>query len=71
MSELKKQFGKRLKAVRLAAKMTQEQRADCIGVTIESISNMERGIHGPSFDSLEKISNALGIPAKTLFEFDK
>jgi len=69
--QLKKQFGKRLQQCRVASKLTQEELAERVGLTIESISNMERGIHGPSFDSLEKISNALGIPAKTLFEFDK
>ena len=68
--QLKKQFGKRLQQCRVASKLTQEELAERVGLTIESISNMERGIHGPSFDNLEKISNALGIPAKTLFEFD-
>mgnify|MGYP003577890096 FL=1 len=69
--QLKKQFGKRLQQCRVANKLTQEELAERVGLTIESISNMERGIHGPSFDSLEKISDALGIPAKKLFEFDK
>ncbi|HEY8939549.1 MAG TPA: helix-turn-helix transcriptional regulator [Cellvibrio sp.] len=69
--QLKKQFGKRLQQCRVASKLTQEQLAERVGVTIESISNMERGIHGPGFDTLEKITKALGIPAKVLFEFDE
>lgn len=71
MAELKKQFGKRLKIIRLAAKMTQEQLADSVGVTIESISNIERGIHGPSFDTLEKIADVLKVSVKNLFMFDE
>ena len=67
---LKKAFGKRLQQVRNAANMTQEHLAKRIGVSIESISNMERGIHGPSFDNLEKIVAVLNVPAKSLFEFD-
>ena len=67
---LKKAFGKRLQQVRVASNMTQEQLAERIGVTIESISNMERGIHGPSFDNLEKIVLTLDVPAKSLFEFE-
>ncbi|PUA27913.1 MAG: transcriptional regulator [Cellvibrio sp. 79] len=69
--QLKKQFGKRLQQCRLARKMTQEELAEKVGLSIESISNMERGIHGPTFDSLEKIITVLKIPAKKLFEFDE
>lgn len=70
MAQLKKQFGKRLQSLRVAAKITQEQLADKVGVTIESISNIERGIHGPSFDTLEKIADALQVSVKHLFVFD-
>lgn len=71
MGQLKKQFGKRVQAMRFAAKMTQENLANVVGVTVESISNIERGIHGPSFDTLEKISVALNTPVKNLFTFDQ
>lgn len=68
--QLKKQFGKRVQQLRQAKKITQEELAEKVGVSIESISNIERGIHGPSFDNLEKIILALNVPAKTLFEFE-
>ncbi len=68
--QLKKHFGKRVQQLRQARKMTQEELAEQVGVSIESISNIERGIHGPSFDNLEKIILALNVPAKSLFEFD-
>lgn len=70
MSQLKINFGKRLQALRLDAEMTQEELADEIGVTVESISNIERGIFGPKFDNLEKIADVLNIPVKELFDFD-
>ena len=70
MSQLKINFGKRLQALRLDAEMTQEELADEIGVTVESISNIERGIFGPKFDNLEKIADVLSIPVKELFDFD-
>lgn len=69
-TSLKKQFGKRLQQVRSSGGLTQEELAEKVGLTIESISNMERGIHGPSFDNLEKIVAALNVPAKTFFEFE-
>lgn len=50
MGRLKAQFGKRLAQLRRRSEITQEQLADAIGVTVESISNMERGIFGPRFD---------------------
>jgi transcriptional regulator with XRE-family HTH domain len=70
LTSLKKQFGRRLQQVRSATDLTQEELAEKVGLTIESISNIERGIHGPSFDTLEKIILALNVPAKSLFEFD-
>lgn len=69
--QLKKQFGKRVQQLRHAKKITQEELAEQVGVSIESISNIERGIHGPGFETLEKIMAALEVPAKTLFEFDE
>ena len=70
MSQLKITFGTRLQFLRLKAEMTQEQLADDIGVTVESISNIERGVYGPKFDNLEKIAFALDVPVKELFDFD-
>lgn len=67
---LKKQFGKRLQQIRMMRGLTQEELAEQVGLTIESISNMERGIHGPGFDNLEKLVAILQVPAKTFFEFD-
>lgn len=70
MGQLKIKFGKRVQALRMEAEVTQEQLADAAGLTVESISNIERGIYGPKFDNLEKIAKVLGVPVKELFEFD-
>ena len=70
MPNLKTRFGQRLRVLRKQAGLTQEQLAEATGLTIESISNIERGLFGPKFDNLEKISNVLGIEVKELFEFD-
>ena len=69
MANLKVQFGARLKLLRAQRNMTQEQLADATGLTIESISDIERGIFGPRFDNLEKIAEALHLEAQRLFEF--
>ena len=70
MSQLKIDFGKRLQVLRLQAGMTQEELANEIGVTVESISNIERGVYGPKFDNLEKLAAVLDVQVMELFDFD-
>ena len=70
MAKLKVQFGKRLQQLRTEAGMTQEQLADKTQLTVESISNMERGLYGPKFENLEKIAAVLKVQVKELFDFD-
>ena len=69
VASLKKQFGQRLKTLRKQAGITQEQLAETTGLTIESISNIERGLHGPTFANLEKIAKAINVEVKALFNF--
>lgn len=70
MAELKNSFGKRLKQLRKERGITQEKLADMTGLSVESISNIERGVFGPKFDNLEKIAAALNMDVKILFEFE-
>jgi transcriptional regulator with XRE-family HTH domain len=69
MGKLKANFGQRLQALRLEAGITQAQLAEKTGLTVESISNMERGLFGPKFENLEKIAAVLKVPVKDLFDF--
>jgi transcriptional regulator with XRE-family HTH domain len=69
MANLKVHFGRRLRELRRSAGITQEQLANEVGLTVESISNIERGIFGPRFDNLESIAQTLNVPVKALFDF--
>ncbi len=69
MASLKIQFGKKLKQLRSEKGITQEELAAKTDLTVESISNMERGKFGPKFDNLEKIADVLGVEVKWLFDF--
>lgn len=69
MSTLRALFGRTLRQLRLQRKMTQEDLAEGAGVSVDLISNIERGINAPSFDTLEKLARTLGVPIKTLFDF--
>ena len=70
MAKLKVQFGKRLQQLRTETGMTQEHLADKTQLTVESISNMERGLYGPKFENLEKIAAVLKVQVKELFDFN-
>lgn len=67
MSTLRTRFGKRLRKIRREKDITQEQLAETIGVTGEFISNLERGKSAPSFETVEKLAEALGVDVEELF----
>jgi len=67
---LREQFGQRLKAIRLARKLSQEQFADLLGISVDFLSLIERGINAPSFENLDAFSAQLNIPLSALFDFN-
>ncbi|MGX5719838.1 helix-turn-helix domain-containing protein [Shinella zoogloeoides] len=69
--DTKHRLGLRLKAIRKEKKLTQEDLAARIGRSVDAISNLERGKSLPSFSTIEQLCQALGIPLKTLFDFDE
>jgi len=69
MTNLKHRVGKRLRKIRRNLDITQEQLAEAVGVTAESISNIERGKTAPSFETMEKIAEVLKVPVRDLFDF--
>ncbi len=68
-SSLRQQFGIRLKAIRLDRKLTQEQFAELVGISVDFLSLIERGINAPSFAVLERIAGRLRLPVRELFDF--
>lgn len=49
--------------------MTQEQLAEAADISVDFLSLVERGVNAPSFTTLERLADALGVPEKDLFEF--
>ncbi len=70
MSHLQEKFGKRLRQLRLQNSMTQEQLAESTDVSVDLISNIERGINAPSFKTLEKLESVLDEPIYVFFLFE-
>jgi transcriptional regulator with XRE-family HTH domain len=70
VSSLREKFGIRLKAIRSSRKLSQEQFAELLGISVDFLSLIERGINAPSFENLEVFSTRLKIPLSILFDFD-
>ena len=64
-----KDFGKHLKHLRETKGFSQEQLAELVGLEYQTISRIETGFYFTSFDNLQKISKALGLTIKDLFDF--
>jgi transcriptional regulator with XRE-family HTH domain len=71
MSILEKRIGGKITEFRLEKKLTQSELAELIGISVESISRLERGVTFPSLKTIEKISEALKVQLKSFFDFDE
>jgi transcriptional regulator with XRE-family HTH domain len=69
MPSLKRDFGIRLRSIRKARDLSQERFAEVLGISVDFLSLIERGINAPSFDTLEMIAKRLRVPVKALFDF--
>jgi len=68
--DIKKNFGKRIKEIRLSLSLTQEQLAEQIGLSSKSLSQIELGNNFISAETLDLICKALKIKPKVLFDFE-
>ena len=64
-------FGERLKSLRKAAGITQQELADNLGVHLQTVSKWERGISEPDFSLLGGIASALGVTFERLLGTDE
>ncbi len=67
-SAVEKALGKRVAELRKAAKLTQADLAEKVGVGVETISRLERGASIPPLDRLDKVARVLSVGLKDLFE---
>lgn len=69
MSTLSMQVGKRIKELREARKIKQVELAEMIDMEATNLSKLEKGIHLPKEENLRKITTALNVEVKDLFDF--
>lgn len=60
-------FGANLRHQRKAKSLTQAELAERVGISTEMISKVERGIASPSFPTIEKLADVLGVPEVVFF----
>lgn len=70
MPSLRQKFGRRVRYLRKTADLTQEELANKAEISVDFLSNVERGINAPSFENLEKLAKALGVEVRELFDFE-
>ena len=54
-------LGENIQTIRKHRGMKQQELADKIGINMQSLSKIERGVNFPTFDTLEKIMDVLGV----------
>ena len=68
MIEIDKAVGARIRALRLARRMTQDALARQVGVQFQQIQKYESGTNRISASRLFMIAGALGVPVEHFFE---
>lgn len=67
MGSLRAEVGALIRHHRLAAGVTQTLFAERIAKSVELIGRIERGVTAPSFETLEAMSQVLGVPVRDFF----
>lgn len=65
-----KLFGRRVRAIRKAARITQEEAAESAGLNPKYLGQIERGEKRPSFDATIALAKALNVSPAAFFQFD-
>lgn len=61
-----KLLGHNIQVIRKLKGLTQQELSAQIGINLQSLSKIERGINYPTFDTLEKLTEALGVTPNDL-----
>jgi transcriptional regulator with XRE-family HTH domain len=70
LARKKDTFARRLTALREQAGITMYRLAQITGITKQTISNLERGVGLPSWDSVQLLAKALGVSCEAFMSDD-
>jgi transcriptional regulator with XRE-family HTH domain len=68
MSDISKNFGKKVKEIRLKRKMSQGDLAKILGLHPTYISGIERGVRNMALRNIDKLAKALKVSVKDLVD---
>lgn len=69
--DIRKQFGRNIRKLRLKKNWSQEQLADAAGLHRTYVSEIERGERNPTITVIEKFGLALEVRPEVLFKADE
>ena len=69
--DLQRRFGERLRAERVARKLSQEALADVLGVHRTYIGGLERGERNVTLRTVERLAERLGVEPLALIEDER
>ncbi len=65
--DIKNQIGKSIQLWRRQRKLTQEDFAHLVEISVHAISSIERGINSPALKTIEKMSKVLNVPISEFY----
>lgn len=68
--ELKRRFGRKVHGLREAKGLTQDQLASRIGRSIDTLSNVERGVSSTRIETAYQLAQALEVRLADLFDIE-
>lgn len=69
VKSLRSKFGLRVRSLRVARELTQEELAEKAKLSPEYVSQIERGKASPSFETVALVASALEVKLHSLFDF--
>ncbi|MDO5438009.1 MAG: helix-turn-helix transcriptional regulator, partial [bacterium] len=70
MAALSVLVGKRIKEIRESKNIKQNELAELIDIEATNLSKLEKGVHLPKEETIQKITKALNVTIKDLFDFE-
>jgi transcriptional regulator with XRE-family HTH domain len=70
VGSVRKRLGTRIRELRHAHRLSQEQLGERAGISYKFLGEVERGAGNPTVDWLEVVSTALGVAISSLFDDD-
>jgi len=61
-------FGRRLSVIRKSRKLTQQQLAEAVGISVVALAYIETGKRWPRVDTLDRLARALKVSLADLFQ---